>query len=130
MAFSSVEFGKMLRLHALPLTLLAACGSGSEACVMPPCPAPIALQLDVRSAASGSALNVTVAVSGAATTTLPCNGFCVVTGGPGTYQLDVSAPGYTTLYSTVQVGGVAAPKCGCVSSDTKVVAISLIPAES
>lgn len=86
--------------------------------------------MDVRSAVSGSALNVTVAVSGAETTTLACNGLCVVTGGPGTYQLDVSAPGYTTFHATVQVGGVAAPTCGCVSSHTQVVAISLVPAGS
>ncbi len=75
-------------------------------------------------------MSATVAVSGAEMTSVSCNGACVVQGRPGTYELDVSAPGYVTLHKTVLVDGVAAPRCGCVTSNTQVVSISLVAAGS
>jgi hypothetical protein len=50
---------------------------------------------------------------------------CVVSGGPGTYEVDVSAPGYVSAHRRVVVAGAAAKGCGCASTETQQVTVGL-----
>jgi hypothetical protein len=59
----------------------------------------------------------------------PCNGgLCYVLGGAGTYQVDISAPGFTTAHLTFTVTGSPGPKCGCGSANTQQLSVALVPA--
>lgn len=115
-------------VRLLPLAVLLACGS--EPCILPPCLPPTALRFDVRSAASNMPVQATVAVSGVRTTTVPCQGACTVEGPRGTYQIEVSAPGYVTWRRTVEVSGSEPASCSCVSVETEFLIIALESAGS
>ena len=68
----------------------------------------------------------TVAVSGVATTTVPCDASCFIPGYAGSYTLTATAPGYQTVKQTVVVQG-SSPACGCATVQTKQVSLVLAP---
>ncbi len=107
------------------LAILAA-GCGDD-CVQQPCPLPFALAISITSSVTGSAVtNASIDVSGAQTTTVPCNGTCIVAGGSGSYHLKVTAPGFSAFEQTVAVSG-ASPACGCQTAVEAQVAVKLTP---
>jgi hypothetical protein len=106
---------------------LASCGHD---CLALPCALPIAITITVAGGTSGASVDgVTVQVTGAAVTSMPCNAICRVPGTAGTYNLDVMAPGFAPVRRTVVVHGTN-PSCGCPTAVTESVAIALVPASS
>lgn len=115
---------------------LWACGVGSDAggahCISVPCPEPWAVRLTVTSAAGGPVPGATIAVTGAMLGGGPCNvgadaTMCDVPGGPGTYAMTVTAPGYQTASITVKVPGQTATGCGCTTAQTQDTSLVLTP---
>lgn len=119
------------RLAALALAAVA-CRDADAACFTPPCALPVAVEVTAL-APGGATPPITIAVSGAASSAsvVPCQvaagTTCLVLGGAGTYELDVSAPGYRSEHRTVTVGGTTA-RCGCGTVDTQRVTVPLTPA--
>jgi hypothetical protein len=103
----------------------ASCGSD---CLAHPCPLPFAIHLTVT---SNTGVTVPGLVVGVATlgTSVPCDfagsSDCFVVGDPGTYQVDVSAPGFQSVQKTVQVGGSGPTSCNCSSPNTQNVTVTL-----
>jgi hypothetical protein len=58
---------------------------------------------------------------------MPCASACSIRGEPGTYILDVSAPGFVSVHRSIEVRGTT-PKCGCGTVQTANVTIDLVPA--
>lgn len=52
---------------------------------------------------------------------------CVIRGGPGTYQLEISAMFYETVHSTVVVAAKSAARCTCAESVTQQLTIAMSP---
>lgn len=104
---------------------LWACGGASgDHCLAVPCPLPVAVHLSVTAAGGGAVSGATMAVSGAVSGGGPCAEgsaatTCDVLGGPGTYSLTVSAPGYQRATITVNVPGQRASGCGCALPETQ-----------
>ena len=111
------------------LVLLAGLEACSGECVLPPCGPPVAVYLTVTSSASGDPIDdANVQVTGVATSR-PCPGRCDVYGGPGTYQLTVSAPGFDPVERTITVSPGEPVPCGCGGVvSTEQVAVALTPA--
>ena len=64
-------------------------------------------------------------VTGAATGGGPCDdATCEVLGGAGTYDLDISAPGYQTVHQRVVVSGTDT-ECGCPTVRTQRLTVAL-----
>jgi hypothetical protein len=103
---------------------LTACG---QECLVPPCRLPIAIAAVVTSTSGGAVSGAEVAVSGAVTTTVPCDSQCSIPGYAGSYTLTASAPGYQSLQRTVLVQGSSSPLCGCASAHTEQVSFVLTP---
>jgi hypothetical protein len=76
-----------------------------------------------RAPISGAAVRVT----GETLITMTCNGGCLIPGYAGGYVLDVQAPGYQPVERTVNVPGNQ-PACGCASTETQSVVVSVTPA--
>ncbi|HEY4218136.1 MAG TPA: hypothetical protein VGM67_13415 [Gemmatimonadaceae bacterium] len=113
------------RTIILAAAVLTACGDGGADCLALPCPLPIALKLTVNSAATGAPITTaSVAVTGGQLTIIPCNGTCFVPGGPGTYNITVTASGFTSVERSIHVTG-STPKCGCDSADLQDLTIAL-----
>jgi hypothetical protein len=110
------------------LLLAAGCG-GDETCVVVPCPLPLAVSLTVTSAAGGAVAGAVVTVSGRVSGTIPCSasGGCDMLGPAGTYELDITAPGYRAAHRTVVVPGTN-PDCGCATTTPQHVDVALTPA--
>jgi len=118
-----------LPLRAALLLLGAACGD--EACLVPPCALPAAVVLSVRDSASAAPVaGAEATFTGPMTGGGPCgSATCVVPGGPGTYEIDVRAPGYRPAHRQVVVAGTAAAACTCGAVETRQVVVSLARAE-
>src|SRR4051794_38694007 len=107
---------------------VSACGH--EACLALPCPLPLAFEIAVTDSSSPGPLSgVTMALSGAVTGGGPCNqassgATCFVLGYAGTYEIDVSAPGYRSAHRQVTVTGTS-PACGCASTDPQRLTLTL-----
>jgi hypothetical protein len=88
---------------------------------------PIAITIAVTGEPSGAAVDgVTVQVTGALVTSLPCTTTCRVPGTAGTYTLEVMAPGFTPVRRTLVVQGTT-PECGCPTVVSESIAIALVP---
>ena len=107
------------------LLLTSACDEAD--CIIPPCAPPVAIEVTVNDESTGAAVaGVSFSVTGSATGGGPCGGGkCVVIGGPGTYELDITAPGYTTSHRRVEVQG-STPDCGCTTVETQRWTVALI----
>ena len=109
------------------LGALVGCEEGAR-CILPPCAMPTALMVTVTSAASGAPIaNALVAATSPAHVTVPCGGTCHVPGLGGTYEIEISAPGYRPERRSVQVRGMER-ECGCPIVETERVAVALVPA--
>jgi SnoaL-like polyketide cyclase len=117
--------------------IAAACGRNGDTdadCIPPPCPAPMAIDLRVSSAAGGPVPGLTVDFAGSTSGRAQCNveltsSRCFVPGGYGTYQLRVAAPGFRPAELSVVVPGSAAPRCGCPTVQTQALDVVLEPSE-
>jgi hypothetical protein len=120
--------GKSARIAALALLALSCAKDGS--CVVPPCPMSMAAIVTVTSSVSSAKLSdVTMHAQGSGFVTDGCTGgLCYVQGGAGTYQVDISAPGFTTAHLTFTVTGSPGMKCGCGCSNTQQLSLALVPA--
>jgi hypothetical protein len=111
----------------MPITM--ACSSGE--CIIPPCVAPVAITLTVTSANSTGGLTGSFVLAPGYTSPIQCTQSpgttCTVFGNPGTYELDIGAPGFTTTHRSVVVMGTSA-ECGCPSISTQHLDVSLAPA--
>jgi hypothetical protein len=107
------------------LALLGLACSGDAACLSLPCPQPRALTITVTDAASGAPVTgAVIDVTGRETATAPCSGTCNIAGPAGTYELEISAPGFVSLHRSIQVSGTD-PACGCSTAITENVAVAL-----
>ena len=126
----------MVLVTATALTM-GACGSGSgeKACdPAPQCPVASATASIVVTAAPAMAVNgVQATLTGPATGTMSCqpNGsatLCLwpagVAASAGTYTLQVSAPGYQTTTTQVEVT-VGPPSCGCTFASVEPSTVAL-----
>lgn len=119
----------IMRIAALALLAMSCATDGP--CVIPPCAPSIAATITVTSSVSSLTLgDVTMhAQGGGGVSDGPCTGgVCYVAGGAGTYQVDLSAPGFTTAHLTFTVTGSPAQKCGCGSTNTQQLSDALVPA--
>ena len=100
-----------------------------QTCYHPPCPLPTAVTIHLTAAGTGNPVPGAVIFStGPVEGVRPCNPFdCTVLGGPGTYTVTVSAPGFQSAERTVTVRG-AIPPCGCYWTETVRLDIALVPA--
>jgi hypothetical protein len=121
---------RLLALAALSAEL-ASCGRYNEGqCFPPPCPFPFAIIIDVTAEAGGGPVNgAFVKVSGATVSTIPCDAgpttTCHVPGLPGTYTLEVGAPGFQSAQRTVVVHGTN-PECGCPTVNLEHLDVALV----
>ena len=98
------------------LSLFTAACNDNRACLTLPCPQPVTITVTVTAAAStGAVTGAFVQVSGTPNS-IPCNqapgSTCIVRGSPGTFQLDIGAPGFQTVHRSATVVGSSAD-CGC-----------------
>jgi hypothetical protein len=113
-------------LAVLALNGIALMSCAREDCLALPCPLPLALAINVSGGTAGAPVDgAVVRVSGAAVTTIPCSTVCRVPGTAGTYNLEVTAPGFETAQRTVTVQGTT-PPCGCPTVVAETVAIVLV----
>ena len=92
----------------------------------------MALTITLTNAATGGTVQgAVVQIAGPMTGTAPCGGSpttCAVSGYAGTYNLDISAPGFQNAKRTVTVEGSAPAACGCATTTTAHVDVALIAA--
>jgi hypothetical protein len=93
---------------------------------------PMAITVDVTSAAGGAVPDLSVTVSGASSGAGQCtqgtvSTTCVVPGMPGKYDLLLAAPGFAGKTLSVVVTGNT-PACGCTSVDIQRLNVALTPA--
>lgn len=109
---------------------------GDPVCVPPPCPEPPAFDLTVSTAAGAVVPGLVISVSLPSGQTSSCSyvspvdpRYCSVYGSRGTYQLSISAPGFTPVQQTIQVTsyGTDGP-CSCDVLKTQHFSFILAPA--
>jgi hypothetical protein len=129
------------RLHArqrrswqlLVLASLAVACSG-DTCVLYPCPQSEAAEISVTApnAPTGIA-GLSMAITGAVVGSGPCNqgtsgvSVCYIDGGPGTYSVALSAPGYQTATVRFTATGTAAGCNTCGHVDRQLLSVVLQP---
>jgi hypothetical protein len=121
---------KQLRVMSLAALLLAC--KGDAECITYPCPAPLAAQVTVVAAnAAGPVAGAQLTVNGQLQGNT-CRGApvttCEVFGGTGRYEVEVSAPGYTSARATFTVTGTDAGCGTCGELDRQFVTVTLQPA--
>jgi hypothetical protein len=125
----SASRGTLASLAGL-LCLTGACRHPTESdCVPHPCPLSFAIRLTATSAAGGPVAGLTLTFSGAAVGSGQCGAdqsatLCLVPGYPGTYSLQLAAPGFEDKTLSVAVTGTT-PACGCSSVATQHVNVVL-----
>src|SRR5262249_19928628 len=117
-AAAAVRRARWLLGLVLSGLLGAACGMDRTGdCIPPPCALPLAVTVDVTASSGRAVADVLVRVSGATNGTIPCPAdgsasTCRIPGTSGTYELEISAPGYETVRRSLTVSGTT-PDCGC-----------------
>jgi hypothetical protein len=91
------------------------------------CTESVAIDLTVDDSLNGASIHANVAVSGAQTSVVQCDGACQIFGTSGTYVLDVSAPGFAAVRRTVQVHGTTRD-CGCEMTQVEHVTVAMVAA--
>jgi hypothetical protein len=115
----------------IPASLLLACSSD---CIYYPCPSPEAAEITVT-ASSGTAgiSGLALAISGAVVGTTPCQqssggaSVCYISGGPGSYEAVLTAPGYQTVDIKFTVTGTAAGCNTCGHVDRQLLSVVMLP---
>jgi hypothetical protein len=120
-----------IRCTALAL-LAAACDRDRAACIAVPCAQPLAVEVTVTNSASGAPVpGAVVTVAGRVSAQIPCSSgsatVCAVHGGSGTYELDITAPGFVTAHRQVAVTG-SQVGCSCETVATQHLALALVAA--
>jgi hypothetical protein len=124
--------GRCLSGLALLVGVSAGCSHQTQPdCVMTPCPAPLAIVMNVTSAAGGPVPGLTLTFSGSASGSGQCSAgqsstLCVVVGMPGSYNLQLTAPGVQAKIISATVVGIT-PACGCTSVQTQQLNVVLTP---
>ena len=115
------------RLGAVLLMLGAGACGGEAVCLALPCALPVAVRLTVRDSQSASPITgASITFTGPSSGSGQCSdATCMVSGGPGTYEIDVSAPGYQPVHQEVRVTGTASTGCGCDAVETQQLAVAL-----
>ena len=127
-------------LFSFCLAAIGGCGSDTGGAPCPwGCPAPSATANIAVMTVPATALDgVQATLSGPASGTMSCAPnfsaiLCEWPGGvevvPGTYSLEVSAPGYQTTTLQVEVT-VSPPSCGCTFGDIQPSTVTLSPADA
>jgi len=115
------------------LVAVSSCTSTMEPCPTLPCPSPgTAIEITLTGSPSGTPLTTAsyrVLANGSLT---PCNqgpsaNMCMIDGGPGTYQLEISAMFYETVHRTVVVAAKSTARCACPRSVTQQLTIAMSP---
>jgi hypothetical protein len=123
---------RIAAMRLVPLALVAvACGENVAAvCVQPPCVLQVALTVTVTSASAPGAITAAFVTSNPGNSTVPCNqapgATCVLFGRPGTYALDIGAPGFHPVHRDIMVTGTH-PTCGCDTPDQQHLDVALVP---
>lgn len=114
------------RLRTSLAVVLSTSACGESECILPPCAPPFAVEVTVTGETPGTVVaGVSIAVTGAVTGGGPCpEAKCFVLGSAGTYELDISAPGYQTVHRSVVVSGTS-PECGCPTVETQRLTVAL-----
>jgi hypothetical protein len=105
-----------------------ACGSGGMRgdCLALPCPFPIAINLTLQTAGTGSPVSkTTITVDGIENST-GCTQYCAVSTMPGKHHMKISAPGFQSFETDFTVTGTV-PDCGCPQLDTQSMTVTLTP---
>ncbi len=108
-----------------------ACSSDGS-CVYYPCPLPEAALISVTAASApagipGLAMTVTGAMVGGGPCTQAPVSVCVVMGGPGAYQVELTAPGYVGVELKFTVTGTSAGCNTCGHVDRKDLSVVMQP---
>lgn len=117
-------------MRRLILASLALVACRDTACVVNAlCIQRVAIDLTVADSSNSAPLRATVAVPGAETSTVQCDGACQIFGMSGTYVLDVSATGFAPVHRTVQVHGTrTSTDCGCETTQLEHVTVAMVAA--
>lgn len=121
----TIQSRSRLRASVTVLLVLAQACSETE-CIIPPCAPPFAIEVTVTSAATGAAVpGVSIALTRGVSGGGPCpDSRCAVFGNAGSYEFDISAPGYQTVHRSVVVSGTN-PECGCPTVETQRLTVAL-----
>jgi hypothetical protein len=116
---------------SLALAALAFGATRCGTCEHPPCPLPTALIVFITSVSGDPIISGSVQATGM-TTPMACHfgsqaNMCQLLGAAGTYEVNVTAPGYQAATQRIVVTGHDAD-CGCGTVDTRMVTIALTPA--
>jgi hypothetical protein len=112
--------------------VLVAC-SGDADCILLPCVPPEAATVFVTASNAPAGIPGLVAtITGAVSSTEPCDqaqvSVCHIPGGPGTYQVQLSAPGYQSAQLTLTITGTEAGCNTCGRVDRQDVQVVMVPA--
>jgi hypothetical protein len=129
--FCTARRGVLRRL--VPACLAIACSSDAN-CIYYPCAVPEAAEISVTASNAPAGIpGLTMSVSGSVSGVGPCNhdvgatSVCHVMGGPGEYQVELSAPGYQTSALKFTVTGTAAGCNTCGHVDLQRLSVVLSP---
>ncbi len=122
---------RLARIAAAGGALLA-CSNAAD-CIYLPCAVPEAATVSVTAANAPDGIPGLVAtVTGAASSSGPCQQapvtLCHIMGGPGTYQVQLSAPGYQSTQLSLTITGTEAGCNTCGHVDRQDVDVVLKPA--
>ena len=106
---------------------------GDAACVLYPCPMPIAATINVSAAnAPTGIVGLSMTISGAVTGTGPCSAgavsACLVLGGRGNYHVQLQAAGYAPTQLDLSITGADAGCNTCGHVDAQRVTVVMQPA--
>lgn len=118
-----------LRLIGSAAIAIGCASDSTQVCPAVACALPIAVRVQVVSAATGAAVDsVSMQSAGPATGGAACSGnVCFVGGSAGDYQLTITAPGYETAHLDVVVKAAPPQKCGCGGVITQERTVKLVP---
>ena len=119
--------------HLLPLIAAAlACTSSEQPCPALPCPFPLAFEITLTGSPAGTPVTTASFRLLPGGSPVPCaqgvaSNTCMMGGGPGTYQIEISAPSYATVQRTIVVPAKATARCSCTADDTQILTIAMSP---
>lgn len=123
-----------MRSRHLQLLIAVAigCTEPQPPCLPEPCPQFVAVEITLTGSPAGTPLTTASYRVRPGDPPVPCNqgpaaNKCEVMGGPGTYQIEVSAMSYTAVQRTIVVPAKPAARCACQFAGTQVLTIAMSP---